>query len=458
MNNKGFTLIELLAVIVVIAIISVITVPLISNIVEKSKRGAFLDSAYGILKASEYEFIKNQFIKNIPEKLIFTYEDGEETSNIDNVNLNYNGKKPVLGYIAIEVDGKKHMAITDGVYCAKKEPNEEKIVITKLSLDNDCGIDNPNVSYPLITIVGDNPTTINVEQIYEDPGAVASDELDGDITDNIIATGEVNPNVPGTYTITYTVANSNNKTSTTTRTVIVVDNVEPVITDLTINVDDIKEDSFIIFRQGDSHDVHSDLSENPYIYEISVDHDNWEVICINNSVNCEVVNLEPETTYYRVCVVDVVLNKACVESKMITTKKPIYVDNSGASYPELSAGMIPIRWDGSKWVKADLNGEWYNYDHKKWANAALVTTGTRNEYQNSEPGIEIDNNDVLAYLVWIPRYKYKLFNVCYTSVPMQKIEIIFEDKETPKSSGKLNNVYTKGEWYTILRLLLVLRN
>ena len=46
-KNKGFTLIELLAIIVILAIIAVITVPIILNIIENSRRGAAIDSAYG---------------------------------------------------------------------------------------------------------------------------------------------------------------------------------------------------------------------------------------------------------------------------------------------------------------------------------------------------------------------------------------------------------------------------
>lgn len=41
MKNRGFTLLELLAVIVILAIIALIATPLILNVIEKSKEGAF---------------------------------------------------------------------------------------------------------------------------------------------------------------------------------------------------------------------------------------------------------------------------------------------------------------------------------------------------------------------------------------------------------------------------------
>ena len=45
--------------------------------------------------------------------------------------------------------------------------------------------------------------------------------------------------------------------------------------------------------------------------------------------------------------------------------------------------------------------------------------------------------------VWIPRYKYKLFNVSGATTSAQMIEIEFENSTTSKSSGSQN-----GEWLT----------
>ena len=45
--KKGFTLIELLAVIVILAIIALIATPLILNVIDDSKKGAFKSTAYG---------------------------------------------------------------------------------------------------------------------------------------------------------------------------------------------------------------------------------------------------------------------------------------------------------------------------------------------------------------------------------------------------------------------------
>ena len=56
-----------------------------------------------------------------------------------------------------------------------------------------------------------------------------------------------------------------------------------------------------------------------------------------------------------------------------------YKDKSGASYPELYQGMIPVRFDQGKIYVAKLSEEWYNYDEHEWANAVLVTTSKYKE-------------------------------------------------------------------------------
>ena len=116
--------------------------------------------------------------------------------------------------------------------------------------------------------------------------------------------------------------------------------------------------------------------------------------------------------------------------------------------PVLAEGMIPVTYDESKstWVKADINNtnnSWYDYDNKKWANAVMVNTDktssvtnskSRSEYMSSDINTEVLEDDILAYYVWIPRYKYKLFNVDLEKINSQLIDIAFE-KDT-ESTGK----------------------
>ena len=86
--------------------------------------------------------------------------------------------------------------------------------------------------------------------------------------------------------------------------------------------------------------------------------------------------------------------------------------------PTMTDNMIPIVYSPSGVIlKADVSDinpdeniynprNWYNYNQKKWANAVLVSRASLSKYQNLEPGENINQDDILAYLVWIPRYSY----------------------------------------------------
>jgi hypothetical protein len=128
-------------------------------------------------------------------------------------------------------------------------------------------------------------------------------------------------------------------------------------------------------------------------------------------------------------------------------------DISGAAIPEMTEGMIPITWDGARWIKADKHNregdnQWYDYENKKWANVALVSEETRAFYLNASIGVEILDDDVSSYFVWVPRYRYKLFNASALSSVPQSIEIIFEDRYTSKSSGKNDSQYLTHPAFT----------
>ena len=145
----------------------------------------------------------------------------------------------------------------------------------------------------------------------------------------------------------------------------------------------------------------------------------------------------------------------------LTDKQKLDEDPTGANRPVLAEGMIPITYDGTNWVKADIYGaynNWYDYGNQKWANAVMVTTAKRDTYMNADVGTTIPENDILAYFVWIPRYKYKLFNATYASgKASQLIEVTFENGTS--TTGTVTCTYASngaetcqnkvnGNWYT----------
>ena len=112
------------------------------------------------------------------------------------------------------------------------------------------------------------------------------------------------------------------------------------------------------------------------------------------------------------------------------------LDTSGANKPALDEGMIPVYYDETSetWKKADQtnadeNYKWYDYNNKMWANSVTVSSTNRSKYLSASVGTEIPMDDILTMEVWIPRYKYKVWNYNADGTATsneQQIEITFE--------------------------------
>ena len=121
---------------------------------------------------------------------------------------------------------------------------------------------------------------------------------------------------------------------------------------------------------------------------------------------------------------------------------------------ELAQGMIPVKFDASgNAVVADTNSEWYDYSNHEWANAVLVNCAdstvkskyfdSNNKVLASAVGKTISMDEIMQMYVYIPRYKYQLFNAEDGTSVEQAINITFESETTAKSTGTKN-----GEWLT----------
>ena len=83
---------------------------------------------------------------------------------------------------------------------------------------------------PSISLNGSTPIYVEQGTVFADPGASASDNKDGDISNKIVVTGSVNSNSSGTYIVRYNVSDlAGNKAPEVTRSVIVRDTTNPVI-------------------------------------------------------------------------------------------------------------------------------------------------------------------------------------------------------------------------------------
>ncbi len=72
---------------------------------------------------------------------------------------------------------------------------------------------------PDLVLLGETAMSIPAGGEYVEPGATAVDDIDGDITDQIVVISNVNPAVVGKYSVTYTVTDRASNQASRVRTV-----------------------------------------------------------------------------------------------------------------------------------------------------------------------------------------------------------------------------------------------
>jgi hypothetical protein len=84
---------------------------------------------------------------------------------------------------------------------------------------------------PILALIGSPSVQLFVGTTFFDPGTVAVDALDGNLTNDVVISGVLDVNAPGSYLLHYNVADaSGNDAQTVSRTVTVVGIPPPVIT------------------------------------------------------------------------------------------------------------------------------------------------------------------------------------------------------------------------------------
>lgn len=138
------------------------------------------------------------------------------------------------------------------------------------------------------------------------------------------------------------------------------------------------------------------------------------------------------------------------------------VADNGIAKPKIDSDnkLIPVTLadDGTVTKVSQDDSTWYDYRAKRWDNAVILIDSPSQTYQE---GDTIKEDDIESYFVWIPKYKYRLWNVdtvesSETSLK-HSIDIIFDiddtdDQEgisckTPLVSGESGNC-NNGEYMT----------
>ncbi len=145
---------------------------------------------------------------------LFRYTKNLLNANSEHFALSYNVSSSTDRYLIAFED-------LSNIPASRSDSDYNDVVVQIIS--EDCADNAPVNHPPVITLIGANPITVTIGQIFTDPGATANDQEDGNITSSITASSTVNTAVVGTYTITYNVKDSGGlSASPVTRTVNVV--------------------------------------------------------------------------------------------------------------------------------------------------------------------------------------------------------------------------------------------
>ncbi len=129
--------------------------------------------------------------------------------------------------------------------------------------------------------------------------------------------------------------------------------------------------------------------------------------------------------------------------------RPLYKEKMlNGTDPVIKENLVPVTIADNGTVKyADIYNEWYSYENKEWANAVILNEGV-----TYNVGDIIQESDIESYFVWIPRYKYQIFDEGNyptstdgepTERTEKEIQIEFETNAVEASTGS-----AKGEWLT----------
>ena len=169
-----------------------------------------------------------EVIENYDDQLTFRYTSGLNFKVLGDASAG-----PMEGTMSLRSDGTIQIAENfqdddlDRIYILSEVTQEEFNQII------DCGYCyDIDTTPPIITLNSSSTIQLNIGENWTDPGATATDDLDGDLTSSISVTGSVDASSVGTYTLTYSVSDSASNIVSTTRTVIVnpsLDTTPPVI-------------------------------------------------------------------------------------------------------------------------------------------------------------------------------------------------------------------------------------
>ncbi|MCU1268244.1 MAG: uncharacterized protein JWM21_4562 [Acidobacteria bacterium] len=304
---------------------------------------------------------------------------------------------------------------------------------------------------PTITLSGANPMTVECHTSFTDPGATANDSCSGPVA--VTASGTVNANAVGTYTITYSATDGSNSASAT-RTVNVVDTINPVITLNGANPMTIE--------------CHTGFTDPGATASDSCSGNLTSAISVSGSVNPDVAGdytltysvsdgSNSQTATRSVHVVDstaptITLNGA----NPLTVECHTSFSDPGATAHDSCAGDFAATASGT--VNVNVVGSYtitYNAHDPSGNNAAAVTR-TVNVVDTTAPTITLNGQ---TPSLWPANHKYQTFQVtnfvssvtdsCNTSLGVSSVviaQVTSDETENGNGDGNtLNDIVIAGD-------------
>lgn len=214
------------------------------NVAEAEAAYLAAKEAYDALSETAKAKVDTTKLDELEAKLLEIGKEIKEVAAIDDIEIGAGDELVLLLPETVEatlfIDGKVDLEVEwDLAKFDNKVEGEYVItgtIVTGDDYNNTLGLEvtvkvtvTADVVAPIIEIKGNARVVVKIGDTYEDEGATASDNVDGDLTAEIVVENDVDTDVEGTYTVTYTVEDAAGNIGTAERTVI-VDDTAPVIT------------------------------------------------------------------------------------------------------------------------------------------------------------------------------------------------------------------------------------
>ena len=144
--KKGFTLIELLSVIVILAVLAIVTIPIISGVIETTKKSALKESANALVEEAGYYYMQYGVDNNVRFDI-----ENNEINKVEGNTLLFKGNVKDAT-VLINIKGEVALCINDGNYSVYKNYSDSKLI----------EVDNKNCNIPTgqAVVFLDNESTI----------------------------------------------------------------------------------------------------------------------------------------------------------------------------------------------------------------------------------------------------------------------------------------------------------